>query len=169
MFIYAFFSFKRNVQRKKYELLFNVYILILQIHRVFFSFIEKFKKDDCLCISFSVKPAVSIVVFINSGVRKKEKSIIVKRDQHMILICMENTNTSGDVEMFTWFYNGNVLQNNTNMMVFNKTDPVMSGLYTCAAMNEAGKDSDAVFITVTCKYKYILCLYTLHDLCIMLK
>ncbi|CAC5422056.1 unnamed protein product [Mytilus coruscus] len=100
-------------------------------------------------LNILLKPAVSITVFIDSSVANNQKSIIVRQGQHLELKCQDNSNASGDVEIFSWLFNGNMIKNKRSWVVFNKTNHERSGLYTCMASNKAGNDSDAVNITVT--------------------
>lgn len=100
-----------------------------------------------------MKPAVSITVSINPNTDQKGISVItVRQGKSINLHCRENYNASDGVEIFSWFFNGNVLGNNTETIVLNKINHESSGQYSCMARNKAGNDSDTVNITVTCKY-----------------
>ncbi|CAG2240897.1 unnamed protein product [Mytilus edulis] len=89
-----------------------------------------------------LKPAVSITMFINYIVRKKERFVNVKQGQHMELQCQEKDNATVNFDIFSWFFNGNAFQNGTNRIIVNKIRPEHSGQYTCRASNEVGEDSD---------------------------
>ncbi|VDI52989.1 Hypothetical predicted protein [Mytilus galloprovincialis] len=100
-------------------------------------------------LNLILKPSVFITVSVNSGVRKKGMDVFVRQGKDIELQCREKDNESKNGVIFRWLYNGNMFQNNTNVIILNKIKPETSGLYTCNASNKAGRDSDTVNIIVT--------------------
>lgn len=105
---------------------------------------------------FTVKPKVFITVFSNSTVTKIDKNVIIRKGQHMELKCLRKYNASEDVVILSWFFNGNLSKNNTNILMLNNVNNEMSGQYICMGQNKVGRENDTVNITVACKYLILL-------------
>lgn len=73
------------------------------------------------------------------------------------LICEDSGETTGNTNTFLWSHDGQLLTNNTNILLFKNADPVVAGKYTCLVKNIAGEDFDVLEIIVTCEYVRVFC------------
>ncbi|CAC5424099.1 HMCN [Mytilus coruscus] len=65
------------------------------------------------------------------------------------LLCEDNRENNENINSFSWSHDGQLLPNNTNLLLFENADPVVAGEYTCLARNIAGEDFDVLEIIVT--------------------
>lgn len=109
-------------------------------------------------VLFAVKPRVSLI---------SSPQPVIRKGQSLHLICQDESDVIGNITLFSWTHNGQILPNYTNSLLFRNADAEVAGEYKCNASNEAGEDYDSIKVIVTCKCakkKLFVILSCTHDI-----